>query len=210
MAAATEARTAGDKARRRARAAEEALAEAARARDEAVARSALFREEVRSVRASLAEAQAARRIADERAAGLEREGGEARARTEADARARELAAAWTEREASEPAPPVDIHSPVVASVLASCSPDATRRAELVAWLKAVCDDDFARIRPPRFDIERMPAEATVGLFTMVLPLLQLRRDLRLRVLTRERTEVRTDVRLLVQDNRHVVESNPNK
>ena len=95
-------------------------------------------------------------------------------------------------------------------MLASAQPDATRRAELAAWLRAVSDDDFGRIRPPRCDIERMPAEAAVGLFTMVIPLLQLRRDLRVRVLTRERTEVRHDMRIIIEDNRNVVGVNPRK
>ena len=74
------------------------------------------------------------------------------------------------------------------------------QAELWAWLKSVVrDKDLTRLKKDTLTLDRAPGEVTSGFLTLVLPLLQARDDVRVRVSLRERREVRTDLRLVVED-----------
>ena len=74
------------------------------------------------------------------------------------------------------------------------------QAELWGWLKSVVRDrDLARLKRDSLTLDRAPAEVTSGFLTLVLPLLQSREDVRVKVLLREHREVRTDIKLLVED-----------
>ena len=204
LAAAAEQRVAADKARHRVAAVEAALLEASKARDDAASRAALFSDELRSVRVSLAEAQAARKFTEERLGAMERERAEAHAKSEAEARALEMTGGWVERESTEPCPPIDMTSPVIGSILQSATPDTKRVADTWAWLKAAAVEDVARLKPARLELDRVPAEARDGMLTMIIPILRQRKDVRFRVLVRERHEVRTDLRLLAEDMKGTV------
>jgi hypothetical protein len=69
------------------------------------------------------------------------------------------------------------------------------------WLKAVARDrDLSKLRNrDTLTLERAPAEVTSGFLTLVLPLLRLREDVAVKVLLREHREVRTDIRLVIDD-----------
>ena len=86
------------------------------------------------------------------------------------------------------------------SILQSFTGDAKRQGELWGWLKSVVRDrDLARLKRDSLTLDRAPAEVTSGFLTLVLPLLQSRDDVRVRVMLREHREVRTDIKLLVED-----------
>jgi hypothetical protein len=79
------------------------------------------------------------------------------------------------------------------------------QAELWAWLKAVVrDKDLSRLKKDTMTLDRAPSEVTSGFLTMVLPLLAARDDVHLRVSLREHQEVRTDVRLVLEDRTRTV------
>lgn len=89
---------------------------------------------------------------------------------------------------------------MVGAILQSYTGDPRRQAELWAWLKSVAKDrDLTRLKNKQITLDRAPKEVRSGFLTMILPLLQGREDVAMRVLTREHAEVRTDIRLVVDD-----------
>ena len=97
-----------------------------------------------------------------------------------------------------------IEDPLVGNLLSTYTGDARRQAELWSKLKSlVRDKDVARLLRDSLTLERAPAEVTSGFVTLVLPLLLGRDDVRVRVLMREHHEVRTDIRLMVEDRTRV-------
>jgi hypothetical protein len=78
---------------------------------------------------------------------------------------------------------------------------ALRQVDMWGWLKAVARDrDLSKLRNrDTLTLERAPAEVTSGFLTLVLPLLRLREDVAVKVLLREHREVRTDIRLVIDD-----------
>lgn len=111
-----------------------------------------------------------------------------------------LPGGWTDYDGREPVPNHAIEDPVVGSILQSFTGDAKRQGELWGWLKSVVRDrDLARLKRDSLTLDRAPAEVTSGFLTLVLPLLQSRDDVRVRVMLREHREVRTDIKLLVED-----------
>jgi hypothetical protein len=207
----------------------------AAARDDAAARAGVLSDELRAVRAALADSAAARKRLEERVVALEADapastgpprvilnsvpagsrggaggGGSAAAtsaaRADLESKLAELGAGeWVLDSGSEPAPPVTIDSEVIAAVLQNYTPDASRQAEMWAWLKAVAGGkDVARLKPTRLELERAPKEVRDGFLAMVVPLLRARPDIAVTVQLRDRHEVRTDIRVSVEDRSRVM------
>jgi uncharacterized phage infection (PIP) family protein YhgE len=204
-----DARAGAERARAKLKAAEDAAAELTRARDDAAGRAALFEEELRQVRTTLAESQAARKFLEERAAAAERETAEKKARSEAQAKAQELTGGWVEHPASDPAPPFAIGSPVIAQILQSYTNDPAKQVELYAWLKDVAGGkDISRMKRV-LEVERAPKEVRDGFLALVVPILKMRADVGVTVQLRERQEVRTDIKLSLDDrSRTLPPANP--
>jgi hypothetical protein len=95
-----------------------------------------------------------------------------------------------------------VGDPVVGIILQNYTGDPKRQAEVWAWLKSVATDkDLNRLKNKQLTLERTPKEVRDGVMTMVVPLLQAREDVRVQVLLREHHEVRTDIRLVVVEDR---------
>ena len=75
------------------------------------------------------------------------------------------------------------------------------QAELWAWFKNVVRErDFSRtLKMPQLSLDRTAAEVRTGFLTMILPLLRHREDVIVNVSLREHHEVRTDIKLTVED-----------
>ena len=105
-------------------------------------------------------------------------------------------------EEREPTPGHKIEDPVVGAILQSYSGDPKKQADVWSWLKAIArDKDMSRIKSRALTLERVPKEVRLGMLAMVVPLLQAREDVRVQILLREHTEVRTDIRLQVVEDR---------
>lgn len=98
---------------------------------------------------------------------------------------------------SEPAPPFSIDDPMIGTVLESWTTDPGKKAALWKWLKAVAAEPDVTSLRQRVQLERVPEEVKTGLMTFVVPLLQLRDDINVRVFVRERKEIRSDVRIVL-------------
>jgi chemotaxis protein histidine kinase CheA len=202
LAQASELRAVAEKARVRCAQLADATAAADKERSEAQSKASLCEQELRSVRVTLAEAHATRRFAEEEAQRLRSELAAGQAKSEAEAKARELMGGWHELPASdELPPPVTMESPVIAGILQSYTTDPAKQQEIAQWLKvaASAEGDLSKLRK-QLDLARMPTEVKSGFVAMILPLLRKRAGLGVNVRIREFNEVRTDMKIVLDDN----------
>jgi chromosome segregation ATPase len=214
VASASDTRIACDRLKTRLRASEDAVTEATKAAKESSEKCSMFETELRQVRVSLRESQAAREFAEEKSSRAEREAADLKSKVEFDAQAKDVASVWNEVNVTEPAPRMTIDDPAVGLILQSLtssfstgsSSDDARLLDLWNWFKGVSSEkDVGKVlkNKPKLELERVPFDVRANLLTLLVPLLKAKTHVDVKVYMRERQEVRSDIRLVVEDKRFI-------
>ena len=213
VASATDTRIACERLKTRLRASEDAVNEATKAAKESSERCAMFETELKQVRVSLRESQAAREFAEEKSSRAEREALDLKTKVEFDEKAKDVASVWNEVNVTEPAPRMTIDDPAVGLILQSLtssggsgSSDDARLQDLWGWFKGVSNEkDVGKVlkSKPKLELERVPFDVRANLLTLLVPLLKAKTHVDVKVYMRERQEVRSDIRLVVEDKRFI-------
>jgi len=214
VASASDTRIACDRLKTRLRASEDAATEATKAAKESSEKCSMFETELRQVRVSLRESQAAREFAEEKSSRAEREAADLKSKVEFDAQAKDVASVWNEVNVTEPAPRMTIDDPAVGLILQSLtssfstgsSSDDARLLDLWNWFKGVSSEkDVGKVlkNKPKLELERVPFDVRANLLTLLVPLLKAKTHVDVKVYMRERQEVRSDIRLVVEDKRFI-------
>jgi len=213
VAAAADTRVACERLKTRLRASEDSVSEAIKAAKESSERCAMFEGELRQVRVSLRESQAAREFAEEKSSRAEREAADLKSKVEFDEKAKDVASVWNEVSVTEPAPRMTIEDPAVGLILSSLTSsggsgtsDDARLQDLWGWFKGVSSEkDVGKVlkSKPKLELERVPFDVRANLLTLLVPLLKAKTHVDVKVYMRERQEVRSDIRLVVEDKRFI-------
>ena len=166
--------------------------------DTYASRATLFQEDLLHVRDAL-------KLAEGRVRELEAEKQALQAAEEARLKAEEeekaalkLSGGWKPVMSEEPAPKFGMDDPSIGLLLESCCPNEMERKGLIKWLQDVSSGtDIHKLRKKKIEVKRVPDEGRMAFMTFVLPLLQQRGDITCHVFTKERKEVRSDIRIVL-------------